>query len=426
MSEYSLGVDIGTSGIRTAVLDNLGNLLSTTRVPHESPSSTLNQAVAWERSVYSCLHAQCTLMVKQKLDPNKICRLAVDGTSGSMVLTDAQLKPITEPLMYNSKGFIEEAKIIAKYAPDPHITLGSSSALARVKRLLWQDTESQAVYLLHQADFITARLMQQGGFSDYNNALKTGFDPETKSWPDWLADVGVPISILPNPMPAGTPLGTINKNVADIIGLSKKVIIHAGTTDSIAAFIAAAPIETGVAVTSLGSTLVVKVLSPVRIDVPVYGLYSHKFGDNWLVGGASNTGGGVLLDYFSVSKIKELSDQIDPSKESKLDYYPLNQPGERFPINDPYLSPVMTPRPKEDVEFLHGLLESIARIEKRCYELIVKQGGEYPTKLYTAGGGAQNAVWTKIRERVLGLNIEIAKHTEAAVGTAKCCLIKHN
>ena len=51
--------------------------------------------------------------------------------------------------------------------------------------------------------------------------------------------------------------------------------------------------------TSLGSTLTVKVLSEIQIEDSNIGLYSHKLGKYWLVGGASNTGGNVLEKYFS-------------------------------------------------------------------------------------------------------------------------------
>ena len=39
-------------------------------------------------------------------------------------------------------------------------------------------------------------------------------------------------------------------------------------------------------------------------------------------------------------------------------------------------------------------------------------------QVFTAGGGAKNEKWTKIRERVLGLPVSRANQTEAAYGTA--------
>ena len=47
-------------------------------------------------------------------------------------------------------------------------------------------------------------------------------------------------------------------------------------------------------VTSMGSTLAVKMLSTTRVDDSDRGIYSHRLGDLWLVGGASNVGCAVL------------------------------------------------------------------------------------------------------------------------------------
>jgi D-ribulokinase len=38
--------------------------------------------------------------------------------------------------------------------------------------------------------------------------------------------------------------------------------------------------------------------------------------------------------------------------------------------------------------------------------------------VFTAGGGAKNETWRKIRERVLGLPVHKAEQTEAAFGAA--------
>ena len=57
--------------------------------------------------------------------------------------------------------------------------------------------------------------------------------------------------------------------------------------DSIAAFIAAGATEQGEAVTSLGSSLAVKLISATRVDHAAYGIYAHRLGDQWLVGECS-------------------------------------------------------------------------------------------------------------------------------------------
>ena len=414
MTGLVLGLDLGTSGLRSAVLDPSGVVIATARADYPSAEPS---ADVWWAGAQTCLSNQMAALQAAGHDPADITRIGVDGTSGSMVLTDADLVPVSPALMYDSHGFVAEAAAIAALAPDPHISRGSNSATARALRLMSIATEP-AAHLLHQADFIAAKLMGRGGLSDYNNALKTGFDPDIGGWPAWFRDLGL-MDVVPDVIAPGAHAGPIADTVADAFGLGPTTAIHAGTTDSTAAFLAAAPMDIGAAVTSLGTTLAIKILSPVRIDAPQIGLYSHKLGEGWLVGGASNTGGGVLRSLFSDAELASLSDQIDPSVESPLDYYPLRRPGERFPVNDPNLAPRLIPRPEDDVAFLHGVLESIARIEARCYAEIAARGGPQPQPLLTAGGGAQNHVWTAIRSRVLGCEITVAQTTEAAVGVAR-------
>ena len=154
------------------------------------------------------------------------------------------------------------------------------------------------------------------------------------------------------------------------------------------------------------------------MDDSRYGIYSHRLGDLWLTGGASNTGGAVLRHFFSDAQLENLSSKIVVEKESPLDYYPLLKVGDRFPINEPQLPPRLEPRPTDSVEFLHGLLESIARIEARGYQLLQQLGATQLTRVYTAGGGAKNPAWTAIRGRHLRVPILPPIHTAAAYGTA--------
>lgn len=424
MSRLSLGIDLGTSGIRSAVVDAAGTVLSRAQAEYGPQDPTNIDAQLWWDGAARCIANQISAMRDIGLDPEKIASIGVDGTSGSMVLVDADLSPVTRGLMYNSGGFTAEAEAISRNAPDPHITRGTGSALARMMRLQTEDTDKQAAHMFHQADFIAAKLLgpelaKQGGWSDENNALKTGYDPEMKCWPAWAAAAGVRTNLLPKIKPAGHPIAPIAPDIAVHLGLPKSAVIHAGTTDSIAAFLASAPLRAGVAVTSLGTTMAIKLLSFTRIDAPDIGLYSHKLGDYWLVGGASNTGGGVLRHFFSVEELQTLSAQIDPEIASDLDYYPLLKPGERFPITDANLAPRLAPRPKSDLAFLHGMMESIARIEAQCYTAMAEFGAVQPEVIYTAGGGASNPVWCAIRTRVLGIKIESPTETEAAVGIAR-------
>jgi len=415
----SLGIDIGTSGVKTATLNTGGEVLSTSSIKHIYQNSDKINASIWWETVKKAIKLNLINLKKKRINFTKIEKLAVDGTSGTILLANENLQPVTRALMYNAKGFVKEARIIEKYSPENHIAKGQNSTLARALRLINEDKNRNAKYLMHQADFIVANLLKKGGLSDENNTLKLGYDINKNAWPEWIIKTGLKKKLLPKVYPVGTRLGRINETIAKELGLNEKTDIYAGTTDSNAGFLASAKLKKGSAVTSLGSTLAIKVLSESKIDDPNIGLYSHKLGCYWLAGGASNSGGKVLEKYFSNSQIIKLSKNINPNNSSELEYYPLANIGERFPENNPERKPQLIPRPKDETLFLHGLLEGIAKIEKKSYEAIHRLGGSFPDHIITVGGGSKNLVWEKIRMRVIKTKISSGKNVEAAVGTAK-------
>jgi len=148
------------------------------------------------------------------------------------------------------------------------------------------------------------------------------------------------------------------------------------------------------------------------------GVYSHRFGQHWLASGASNAGAGILRDYFSDEQIAQLSKQINIHQPSGLDYYPLRSKGERFPVNNPQVKARITPRPSSDVVFLQGLLEGLSRIEKAGYDKLAQLGTGYPDQVLSCGGGAKNPQWQALREKMLGIPVSVARHSEACFGSA--------
>ncbi len=149
-----------------------------------------------------------------------------------------------------------------------------------------------------------------------------------------------------------------------------------------------------------------------------YGIYSHRLGDGWLTGGASNTGGAVLRQYFSDAELVSLSGEIDPARPLRLGYYPLPGIGERFPRNEPGMRPLLQPRPDSARDFLQAILEGIADIEAEGYARLAELGAPYPGRVFTSGGGAVNETWRQIRQRALGIPVTRARQTEAAYGAA--------
>jgi sugar (pentulose or hexulose) kinase len=410
------GIDFGTSGCRAVVIDADGAVhgYSATELP--SPIRIGPRVEQQPRLWWAALDRALT-GVFQQIPAEEVRSIAVDGTSATLLVSDIRGQPLGPALMYDDSRSRAQAERIATLAPRSSAAHGATSSLAKL--LFLRDAMPSAARALHQADWITGRLCGNFGITDENNALKLGFDAVARAWPRWLEPLSVPANMFPKVLPLGTPLGPIAPRWAARWRLGVNTLVVAGTTDSIASFLATDARNTGEAVTSLGTTLVLKVLCNRPIFAPAYGVYSHRLENRWLAGGASNTGGGALLRFFSSERLRQLSEQLDPERTSGLYYYPLPRPGERFPINDPRLAPIVHPRPTDDTVFLQGLLEGIARIETEGYRLLAKLGAPYPLSVKSVGGGATNRAWTRIRANMLGVPLISPPHSDAAYGSAQ-------
>jgi 7-cyano-7-deazaguanine reductase len=411
-----VGIDLGSTGCRLVAINAKREQVAHTEAP--LPASLRNEEqvtqdpTRWWKAVSDGLNA-----LLGQIDPQAVRAIAVDGTSGTVLLTDAKGNPLTPAIMYDDQRAVDQAERIAAVADANSGAQGATSALAKLLWMQDKGLDRRATHLLHQADWIAGKLLGSFGQSDYNNALKLGYDPAKLKWPDWLNELAINRALLPKVRVPGESLGKISAETAKAFGLHAETEIMAGTTDGVASFLACGATRPGEGVTALGTTLVLKLLSSKPVFAPEYGVYSHRLGKFWLAGGASNTGGAVLLQYFKVEQMREMSTMLDADTPTGLEYYPLPDVGERFPVNDPTMVAQLEPLPGNTVTFFQGMLEGIARIEAMGYQLLQQLGGPKLVAVWTTGGGAQNAAWERIRTRTLGVPTRKAAAV-AAYGTA--------
>ncbi len=400
-----LGVDLGTSGVRVAAIDDTGRVRGT--IARQWPPGGAMDPGAWNRLTLDLL-----ARLLRRIDRTRVRGLAIDGTSGTVMLCGSCGTPRGLALAYDDDRARDEAARVAAIAT----ASAATGATGGPAKLLWllahRFTPARA---LPQAAFVSGRLTGCYAVCDEHNALKLG--AHGQHWLPWLRTLRL-TALLPRIVPAGTRIGTLRPALCRRLGLRSPPWVIAGTTDSTAGILALGPLPAGTGVTTLGSTLVLKVVSPVPVELPDMGVYSHRLGNLWLAGGASNSGGRVLRHFFSVGEIERLSARLPCGTPTGLDYYPLLAPGERFPVRDPRLAPRLAPRPADDAVFLQGLMEGLAAIERLGYELLALHGAPFPASVITLGGGARNRAWQTIRAGTLGIPVVSAKGS-AAVGAAR-------
>lgn len=323
---------------------------------------------------------------------------------------------------------------ISLYSPKGHVTRSRTSALAKVLAWQFEQPLRPSELVVHQADYVAAKLAGDSVFrSDWHNALKLGYDVGDLRWPEWLVKGALgtaPASTVSSLQvsPPGSAVATVSAEAAKHWDLCAGAQVVGGTTDSIAAYLGCSAtndgqlsLKPGTAVTSLGSTTAIKLVSTVRVDDPDRGVYSHRLKNAWLVGGASNAGTAILRAFnYSNAELATLSKDlhVDDKPYNRGGIYPLVRRGERFPFNDPEKAPVLPDNDADRLLLLEALLIGIADVEREGYEVLRDLGATPLTRVKTAGGGAKNTKWRMIRQRMLGVPVEEAFNTDAAYGAA--------
>ena len=404
-SSLVLGIDLGTTGLRIAIINTKKQILYTSTMPYSTGLEI------WEDWIY-CLK-KLILEIPKDLK-KKLVSCAVAGTSGTLLACRNNGIPLGKALPY-FLSCLEYKNEIENLFPDECPGSSISGSVGRALMLL--EEYGNEILLRHQADWINGWLLNNWEYGEEGNNIRIGWDVSNNSWPQKYENLNW-LKCLPKIISSGQIMGTICNKKANELKLPKDIKVIAGTTDSNAGVLATYPNKND-GITILGSTIVIKKF----VDKPVKGkgISNHKILGNWLSGGASNAGGSILLDFFNLEDIEELSKQINPYKSTGLDLLPLSKTGERFPIDDPYLQPKLEPRPVSDSHYLHALFEGLAKIEARGWKKLNELGANLPKKIITIGGGAKNITWKKIREKEIGIPIKICNRPPAA-GVASIAL----
>ena len=413
-----LGVDLGTSGLRLAVVNAAGQPQLELSAHYPAP---FDDPCGWRDGLRTlCRELPADLRAA-------VVGMAIDGTSGTLLLCrpDGGLGEgsLARALPYHQAcpDWAEAAAALVGAAGAQTPAASAGGSLARALRLLDQARqcpEAGPWWLRHQADWLMGWLLGDWRWGEEGNNLRLGWDQRQGAWMGGVAEQSWS-GALPQICRSGEALGRLAPAAAAALGLPLECTVVAGTTDASAAALAA-DLQPGEGVAVLGTTLVLKQFCDQALQGP--GLSCQRVAGRWLVGGASNAGAGVLRQFFSDAQLMELSRQIDPRRSSGLQLRPLPRPGERFPVDDPELEPLLEPRPVSDALYLQALLEGLAAIELAGWQRLQQLGAPPVQRVISLGGGARNPQWRAIRQRVLGRPVLNRPQCSAALGMARLAI----
>lgn len=419
-----MGIDLGTQSVRALVVDRTGAVLGSGMQRLDSHREGLRHEQDpeqwWQATAQACREA-----LAQNAD-RRIGGVAVDATSGTVLLADTAGRPLTPALMYDDTRAIAEAAQVndAGAAIWAKLGYGRMQPSWALPKLLWLLREHADVLpqarLMHQNDFINRRLVGHEVPADLSNALKSGADLIDETWPDAVLDeLGVPLRVLPGLVRSGAVLGTVSSAASTLTGIPAGTPLIAGMTDGCAAQLGAGVLRPGDWNSVLGTTLVLKGVTRNLIRDPSAVVYSHKApAGDWLPGGASSTGAGIIARDYAGRDLTDLDRGARAYEPAGVLAYPLAVRGERFPFVAPQATGFRIGSTRDDADAYAAVLQGVAYLERLCLDSLDLLGAPAGGQYVITGGATRNAYWNQLRADVLDRPVVLPVNTEPALGMA--------
>jgi sugar (pentulose or hexulose) kinase len=418
-----LGLDVGTSGVRTVAASPAGDVLAEARaplsdLPAAAPAHEQDANAWWRALCHTTQELRASLRAGRQWP--RIAGLAVTSTSGSLVLVDARGEPLRPAILYDDGRAASIASQFNRRLPAGASPINASTSLAKA---LWVRQEEPRVWerasgILHPADWLVAKLTGELGVCDYSNALKLGYDHETGQWSAAVRLADIPAAMLPRVVAPGQNVGIISTRAREETGVPAGVPVLAGASDGMASLIGSGASEPGQANTTLGTTLVWKVLTRTKPRLEP-GMYCHHHPNGlWAPGAASNTGPGSLQFDEPGVPPAEMDRRALPHLPTPLQCYVLGSRGERFPFANPHAETFFEGRTASPAERYAAQLQSLACVERRGYERLQACAIELGDEVLSSGGAAASAILSQLRAHVLNRVVVRSAHPTASFGAA--------
>lgn len=437
--DYLLGLDIGTSGVKTLLISVEGKIISskTESYPLATPHS------GWaEQSPYDWWEATVKVIEEvvssTPIDSTQIKGISLSGQMHSSVFLDEKMEVIRPAILWSDTRTSEQCKEIYTKVGGLNqlIDYVSNPALEgfTAPKILWlkenePENYQKVKYILLAKDYIRYRLTGEL-FTEVSDAAGTLlFEVIKKRWSTSLLEkLEIDQNLLPPVLNSFDLAGRITKPIAEKTGLKFGTPVVAGGADNACGAVGSGIIQEGRVMVSIGSSGVVlaQTDNPQADQEGRIHLFNHVCPNSWYMMGVMLSAGmsyewlekklfNNSLDY---PKLDQLAEEIEPGSEGLL-FLPYLY-GERTPHNDANARGVYfgISGKHDQRHFTRSVLEGVTFALKDSLELI-KDKGVKVKEIRAIGGGAKSSVWQQILADILGKEINLLNVEEGpAFGAA--------
>ncbi|MEK9885805.1 MAG: xylulokinase [Pelagibacteraceae bacterium] len=438
-----LGLDLGTSSLKSLLIDDDQNILYSTSADIElsTPRSGWSEQEPshWINALDFCLKD-----LSKSVSLEKIIAISFSGQMHGATCLDKNDQIIRPCILWNdTRSHAECSEILA----DPSVMDIAGNIVMpgfTAPKLVWLMKNEPQVYertakVLLPKDYLRFYLTGEY-YSDLSDASGTYWlDVGKREWSKKLLEASyMTLNQMPHLCEGTDQTGTVQKSIVEKYGLNSSCKVFGGAGDNAAAAIGLGLYLEGNASLSLGTSGVI--FGSTKKFLKNYNDAIHSFchciPNTWhlmsvMLSCTSNVNWFIKNFHSSIEEITtELNHVI--KKTNLIQNSPFYLPylsGERTPINDPHVRAsfhrlgIETNRS----EIVYSLIEGITLGLYDNFQALVKSGIALDN-IYVIGGGSKNDAWVELLASAFDRDLIIsdASDSMAAYGAARLALMGFN
>ena len=445
--QFLLSIDIGTTGGRSIIFNQKGEIISSAYQEYDchfpTPTEVEQNAEDWWLVTKNTINE---VLNKSKVKLSNIVSASVTNQRETIVPVDEEGNPLSRAIVWQDRRTINECKeIVDKVTSEKiyKITGLTVDPYFSGPKILWMQKNWSKAYqnaykfmLVH--DYVQVKLTDEF-VTDFSNASRTMlFDINAQQWSDKILNkLDIPKEKLPKAIPSGTKVGNLTKKAAEETGLPEGLPIIAGGGDQQCAALGVGVIKQGrVKATTGTGTFLLAFMNESKRDPKRRVLCScHTVPGKYVYEASIFTTGSILRwfrDNFSFAE-KSLAPNLN------LDCYDLLgmqaesiSPGSEGVMVLPHFTGAGAPHWDPNAKgLIFGLSLGHSRnhiiraiMEATCYEIktnlqVMKDLGVSVEELRITGGASRNSTWNQIEADICNMPVIKGKVEEAtALGAA--------
>jgi len=448
-----LGVDIGTTNVRSFVFDEKGEVLGQAFQELEIYRPKHDWAEEDPEELWRATLETMKRSVKaSKISPDDVAMISFSAQMHGMSMIDREGKVLVRLLTWLDLRAAPECEKLREIMDSYELYSRTGCPPIFVYpfvKILWVKENIPKIFeqchkVLSAKDYIMYRMLGEPYLDQSVAAGSQLLNIHKLKWDDRILEIaGIDQDKLPLLCDGYEVIGELPRTIAKLTGLESGIPIILGASDGALSNVGLGSVEEGVAAASIGSSGAIRVISNKPFidgsrDMRFFCYYVAK--NWWLPGGAINNAGIVLRWFRDVFGQPE----IEAARRRRVDPYEVIveeaaavKPGagglimvpffagERFPVRDPKAKGIIF-----GLTLAHGrahviraIMENVVFTLKWIMEAMEEQGLAI-NEVRVSGGGARSRLWRQIQADVLGKPVAHTKIEEAsALGAAMLAAI---